>query len=200
MPKPSCDINLKYLLVLWVFVHPKGLNIKVTLSQHGPAFGGAMEPAGHARAQSIQNFAIFYSSDVCANFREFLSIPSPSKMHWCPRIIIISTKSIGSSHFQCQGPLGPWHSTSKRGPCSLFWRHWQWRIDSKLKMTNWFVIVNLCKSANTNWFKFYFMLGIRHCEILLLLNMVDIFNMRNVKCGRIFLRWGHFSLISWRDM
>ncbi len=43
-------------------------------------FWGAIEPAGHAWAQSLQNFAIFARSDVCAKFGEFSSILSPSKM------------------------------------------------------------------------------------------------------------------------
>ena len=38
--------------------------------------------AGHAWAQSLQDIEIFASSDVCANFCEFLSIASPSKMQW----------------------------------------------------------------------------------------------------------------------
>lgn len=53
------------------------MNIKATLLQHGSAYAGTMEPTGHAQAQSLQDFAISASSVMCANFREFSSLPSP---------------------------------------------------------------------------------------------------------------------------
>ena len=38
------------------------------------AVGGAIEPAGDTRAQSLQNFAIFATSDAYSNFHEFSCI------------------------------------------------------------------------------------------------------------------------------
>lgn len=55
------------------------MNIKADLSQHGIAFGGAMESTGHAWAMSLQNCAIFTSTDMYANFHEFSAPPHQKK-------------------------------------------------------------------------------------------------------------------------
>lgn len=56
------------------------MNIKTTFFQYGLSLGGAMEP--HARVQSLYNYAIFTSSDECANFSSILS-PSKMQLHYC---------------------------------------------------------------------------------------------------------------------
>ena len=75
------DEKICIMLIMMRAMNPVNFtDIKGTLFQNGPEFWDALEPTGHAQAQSPQNFAIFASSDVCANFREFSSVPSLSQL------------------------------------------------------------------------------------------------------------------------
>ena len=66
------------------------INFVQTMAFH--ALGGAMEPAGDAQAQSLQNIAIFATSDVHTNFQEFSCILSASKTRFTQQKIIIIIK------------------------------------------------------------------------------------------------------------
>ena len=108
------------------WIHQISWTSKKLLFQNGPVCGGAMEPAGHAWAQSLQSFAIFTSSDVCANFVEFSSIPNLSKMKCRRRIIIIFKNIFKNNKFPAlsvPGTVEPWHF---RAEALIIWHGWFW--------------------------------------------------------------------------
>ena len=74
-----------------------------------PALGGAMEPAGDTRAQSVQNFEFPTRSDAYSTFREFSCILRASKMR-SPSgkiiIIIIIIIKAASSDERALAPCG----------------------------------------------------------------------------------------------